>query len=114
MNIEKEIESLMVQAKNNRIAGFPELAEKQIQLANWLRELIKLRDKINLLNDVLRKDRAELYHDYYILQMKDKKEREKNPYAVGEIPFMRKVCVEYARIEKYLGLTNEEGKRVNE
>lgn len=44
MDIEKEIENLREQACHNQRTGFPELAEKQRQCAEWLQELIKLRN----------------------------------------------------------------------
>lgn len=56
MNIEKEIENLREQARHNERTGFPDLAEKQNQLANWLSDYKEILDwMINVEPDVYHK-----------------------------------------------------------
>ena len=43
MDIEKEIENLIYQAKNNERTGYIELAQQQRQYVAWFKELLKYR-----------------------------------------------------------------------
>lgn len=50
--IKKEIENLREQARHNERTGFHELAEKQIQCAEWLQELLELRSASDYICDI--------------------------------------------------------------
>lgn len=52
MDIEKEIENLKVQANHNLLTRYEELAEKQKQCAEWLQELIELRNASDYICDI--------------------------------------------------------------
>lgn len=53
MDIEKEIESLREQAWRNKRTGFPDLAKKQNQIADWLSDYKEILDwMINIKPDV--------------------------------------------------------------
>jgi len=44
MSIEEEIKNLRYQAQNDIRTGYPELAAWRNQIADWLTELMKLKD----------------------------------------------------------------------
>lgn len=53
MDIEKEIENLREQACHNKRTGYPDLAKKQNQIADWLSDYTEILDwMINIEPDV--------------------------------------------------------------